>query len=65
MFAISGHRDLPVRPLACQVNADTGNDCGLVLQTEGGEVEAAWKVDGQKRRQTFISQVDTNALLHI
>lgn len=41
VFPISGDRDLPVGPFTGQVDADAGDYCGLVLQAEGGEVEAA------------------------
>lgn len=54
MLPISGHWDLPVGPFASEVYAHASNDRGLVLQTEGGEVEAAgWGEDkrGRERRE--------------
>lgn len=38
VLAISGNWDLPVGPLARQVDAHTGNHCGFVLEAEGSEV---------------------------
>ena len=38
MFSISGNWNLPVGPLASQVNAHTGDHGGLVLEAEGSEV---------------------------
>lgn len=46
VLAVGGHWDLPVGPLAGQVDADAGHDGGAVLQAEGGEVEAATGADG-------------------
>ena len=40
VLPVHGHWDLPVRPLACQVYAHARDHCGLVLEAEGGEVQA-------------------------
>lgn len=50
MFAIRGHGDLPVGPLAGQVDADARDDRGPVLQAEGGEVQTVG-ADKKKRRE--------------
>jgi hypothetical protein len=52
VFPISGDRDLPVGPFTGQVDADAGDDCGLVLQAERGEVEA---VGGKSTEETPVS----------
>ena len=41
VLPVRGHGNLPVGPLARQVDAHTRNHCGLVLKAECGEVEAA------------------------
>lgn len=53
VLSIGGNRDLPVGPFAGQVNTDAGDDCGLVLQAEGGEVQTARaaRYGGRKKRQ--------------
>lgn len=38
VFSISGNGNLPVGPLTSQVNANTGDHCGLVLEAKGSEV---------------------------
>ena len=57
MFAVCGDRDLPVGPLAGQVDAHAGYDCGLVLQAEGGEVQAAESRD--KKHKGEIKTLST------
>jgi len=52
VLSISGNGDLPVGPLASQVNANTGDDCGLVLQAEGGEVQTARAARHGGRKKT-------------
>lgn len=52
VFPVSGDRDLPVGPFTGQVDADAGDDCGLVLQAERGEVEA---VGGKTTEETPVS----------
>lgn len=51
MFAVCGHGDLPVGPLTCQVDADTCDNCGPVLQAEGGEVQTG---EGDKKHRRNI-----------
>lgn len=41
VFTVRGHGDLPVGPLAGQVDADARDHRGPVLQAEGGEVQTA------------------------
>lgn len=72
MLSISGNWDLPVGPFASQVNADTGDDRGLVLQAEGGEVQTARaachggrKKDNKERAQNDQLQKRWNAMLNI
>lgn len=54
VLGVGGDGDLPVGPLAGQVDADAGHHLGTVLETEGGEVEAvgttAGRMDGQTER---------------
>lgn len=38
VLPVSGNWDLPVGPLACQVDADAGDHRGFVLEAEGSEV---------------------------
>lgn len=38
VFSVRGNWDLPVGPFTCQVDAHTGDHCGLVLEAEGSEV---------------------------
>ena len=44
MFPISRNWNLPVGPFTSQVDANTSNHSGLVLQAEGGEVQTVWRV---------------------
>lgn len=59
VFPISGDRDLPVGPFTGQVDADAGDDCGLVLQAERGEVEAAQGEAGAQRQATWRRGANT------
>lgn len=41
VLSISRNRNLPVGPLTSQVDANTGDHSGLVLEAEGSEVQTA------------------------
>lgn len=56
MFAVSRHGDLPVGPLAGQVDADTCNNGWPVLQAEGGEVQTAGEDETQKNNRCTSEQ---------
>lgn len=60
MFAICRHGDLPVGPLTGQVDADARDDCGPVLQAEGGEVQTA----GGDKKQMEKIQTSAEGLLY-
>lgn len=51
VFPIRGNRNLPVGPLTGQVDTHTGNNCGPVLQAEGGEVQTAEDIEKQRREK--------------
>lgn len=60
MFPIWRDRNLPVGPLAGQMNADTCHHCGFVLQTEGSQVQTARETTAQKtQRKHSITQQKT------
>lgn len=44
VFSISRNWNLPVGPLTSQVDANTGDHSGLVLEAEGSEVQTVWQV---------------------
>lgn len=48
VFPICGNRNLPVGPLTGQMDTHTGNNCGPVLQAEGGEVQTAEDIQKQR-----------------
>lgn len=55
---VSGHwltTHLPAGPLARQVDAEAGDDGGLVLQAHGGEVEAVAGHEVRGLRQVLAS----------
>ena len=58
MLAVGGDGDLPVGPLAGQVDAHTGHHLGAVLQAEGGEVEAAGRRDEEEKKKTEEEEED-------
>lgn len=43
VFSISRNWNLPVGPLTSQVDANTGDHSGLVLEAEGSEVQTVCK----------------------
>lgn len=52
MFAIRGHRDLPVGPFAGEMDAHTGHDGRTILQAERGQVQTTWQ-------DTFRQEIKT------
>ena len=51
--ALVRHRNLEVRPLACHVDAEAGDDGRLVLKTHGGQMETAGRHEVRSLGKVF------------
>lgn len=54
---------LPVRPLAHEVYAEASNDCWLVLQAHGGQVQAVRRHEVRRLRD-LLTRVDDVTEFH-